>query len=213
VTIIRLHVRDSTASPGEAPAVPMVPSRGFPAGDEDDLAMRLSEGDPEALEQLIRRFWEPLASYAYRLVGDRDAAMDIAQETCVRVWENRHRKPPRSLRAYLFRITRNQALDQRKTSQRRGRLIRLRNVYGSQSATPEELLERERVAEQVELAIAALPERRREVFVLAYLKGLSYREVGEVMGTSPKTVQNQMSAALSQLREVLLPLIRERRAR
>jgi DNA-binding CsgD family transcriptional regulator len=58
-------------------------------------------------------------------------------------------------------------------------------------------------------AIAALPPRRREVFRLARLDGLSYREIAEVMGLSPQTVANQMSRALTELHEALDGLFRE----
>ena len=213
VTVIRLHAHSPDPEASEPLAVRRVAAREIRSDDEADLALRISAGDPDALDELVRRFWEPLSSYAYRLVGDRDAAMDIAQETFLRIWENRSRKAPRSLHAYLFRITRNHALDQRKTRETRGRLLRVHDAHGPPPATPEDVLERGQIAEQVDLAIRALPGRRREVFVLAYLKGLSYAEVGEVMGISPKTVQNQVSAALDQLRELLRPLIRKRRTR
>jgi RNA polymerase sigma-70 factor (ECF subfamily) len=212
VTVIRLHAHGPNPEAGELPAVPRAPPRELPTAAEAELALMLAEGDPESLDQLIRWFWEPLASYAYRLVADRDAAMDIAQETFVILWEGRERIAPRSLRAYLFRITRNRALDQLKTRRTRRRLLKSYDAHRSRPATPEDVFERDRVSDQVELAIRTLPERRREVFVLAYLKGLSYSEVADVLGISPKTVQNQMSAALSQLRELLSPLIRERRS-
>ena len=52
-------------------------------------------------------------------------------------------------------------------------------------------------------AIASLPERRRDVFILAHLHGLSYREVAESLGITPRTVANHMSLALAQLRDSL----------
>jgi RNA polymerase sigma-70 factor (ECF subfamily) len=55
----------------------------------------------------------------------------------------------------------------------------------------------------VESAITALPERRREIFVLSRYHGLSYREIAEVLEISPQTVANQLSAALATLRESL----------
>jgi len=55
----------------------------------------------------------------------------------------------------------------------------------------------------IERAIAQLPARRREIFLLVRVHGLPYREVAELLEISPQTVANQMSAALAQLRQLL----------
>jgi RNA polymerase sigma-70 factor (ECF subfamily) len=180
--------------------------------EEAALVQRLAAGDLTALTAIAEWLWEPLAAYAYRIVGDEDIARDIAQEACVRLWEGRGRTPPARLRPYLFRITRNLALDHSKTHRTRERLLRRYGLdHGRRPAAPDEVLERGRVEDEVQSAIQNLPERRREVFVLAYLRGLSYAEIAEVMNISPKTVQNHMTAALTELRTVLRPLIEERR--
>ena len=64
-------------------------------------------------------------------------------------------------------------------------------------------LEADELAGAAGRAIAELPERRRDVFVLAHLHGLSYKEVAETLGITPRTVANHMSLALAQLREAL----------
>jgi RNA polymerase sigma factor (sigma-70 family) len=177
--------------------------------EEAELVRRLASGEHAALTAITEWLWEPLAAYAYRLVEDRDAALDIAQEACVRLWERR-RQSPRCLRAYLFRITRNLALDHLKTRRTRRRLLRGQEPGRvTRPARPDEVLECDRVSAEVQRAIQRLPERRREVFTLTYLRGLSYAQVGEVMEISPKTVQNQMTAALAQLRTELRPLLDE----
>jgi RNA polymerase sigma-70 factor (ECF subfamily) len=182
------------------------------APEEGALVRRLAAGDVTALTAIAEWLWEPLAAYAYRIVGDEDIARDIAQEACVRLWEGRGKTPPTSLRPYLFRIARNLALDHSKTRRTRERLLRRYGLdHAWRPAAPDEVLERGHVMDEIQSAIQALPERRREVFVLAYLRGLSYAEIAEVMSISPKTVQNHMTAALTELRTVLRPLIEERR--
>jgi RNA polymerase sigma-70 factor, ECF subfamily len=191
----------------------LVPAREIaPALVETELLHGLAAGDRDALTAIANWLWEPLAAYAYRIVQDRDAAMDIAQEACLRLWERRRDDLPRSLRPYLFRITRNLALDHVKTKRTRRRLLHGNQPEGTRRpAWPDEVMERERVSAQVQHAIQELPDRRREVFTLAYLRGMRYSEVAEVMGISPKTVQNQMTAALSQLRQTLRPVLEEQR--
>jgi RNA polymerase sigma-70 factor, ECF subfamily len=212
VTIVLLltsHIDDSAADP-----LPRVPAReAGPPVDERALVRRLAAGDETALTVITDWLWTPLAAFAYRLVEDRDIATDIAQEALVRLWERRGRELQRSLRAFLFQVTRNLALDHLKSRRTRERLLNARESgYATAPAEPDEMLEREHLRERVQRAIQELPERRREVFSLTYLQGFSYAEVGEIMGISPKTVHNQMSAALSQLRETLRPLLAERSA-
>jgi RNA polymerase sigma-70 factor, ECF subfamily len=186
-------------------------SRSDPPLDEAELVRRLAKGDAGALTIITDWLWQPLAAYAFRIVDDQDVAMDIAQEACVRLWQGRDRTPPNSLRPYLYRIARNLALDHLKTRRSRFRLLnRQRHRPVRRTVAPDEVLERERVSAIVQRAIQEMPDRRREVFTLTYLRGLSYAEVGAVMGISPKTVQNQMTAALAYLRKTLRPLIDER---
>jgi RNA polymerase sigma-70 factor (ECF subfamily) len=215
------------ASPDESPGVlpmseqadasaydlPRVsPREPVPPCDEAELTRGLAVGDPGALGDVVRWLWEPLAAYAYRLLEDRDAAMDVAQEACLRLWERRGRDVPRFVRPYLFRTARNLAFDLLKTGRtRRGLLRRHGQGYSRSPERPDDVMQREQVATRVQKAIQELPERRREVFALAYLQGLSYAEVAEVLGISPKTVQNHMSVALAQLRASLRPLLEERR--
>lgn len=199
---------------GSAPRIvlggrPAVPSRALPPPDDEDaLARRLAAGDRSALTTVAAWLWEPLAAYAYRVVGDVDAAMDITQEAYLRLWDRRSCDAPRTLRPYLFRMVRNLALDHVKT-----RRTRLRILHGAAfgpgptPARPDEILERDRIAGTVQRAIQELPARRREVFSLAYLQGLTYAEVSDVLGISAKTVHNHMSAALAQLRITLRPLL------
>lgn len=188
-----------------------LPRRDRPAPqDETELARRLAAGDVSAIDAITNWLWEPLAAYAFRIVDDQDVAMDIAQEACVRLWEGRGGTPPAALRPYLYRVTRNLALDYLKTRRTRSRLLDRQHGRTRRPTMPDEVLEHARVSARVQRAIQELPERRREVFALTYLRGLSYTEAGEVMGISPKTVQNQMTAALAQLRKALQPLIDER---
>jgi len=161
--------------------------------------------DPSALDELLLRYWNPIVQYTERMLGSLDAAEDVAQQVFIRLWERRDRwRRGGSLQAYLYRIARNLSLnEQRSRSVRTRWQEELTLEYDSEGPRPDRDLEERELAEVVEGAIAALPERRREAFLLTRFHGLTYREVGEVMGISPQTVANQISAALTELREYL----------
>lgn len=206
-TIIPLH-HQTVRSDGDGPPLQVPSRRDAPLEGEVELLRRLRAGDRDALTAISHWMWDSLAAYAFRLLEDRDAACDVAQEALLRLWESRN-SPLRSLRPFLYRVTRNLAFDQLRARRKRGLLLQTIPPVARQPVRPDELLEEDRRAHVVNTAIQALPRRRREVFVLAYLRGLTYAEIAEIMKISPKTVQHQMSAALMELRRSLRPLIEQ----
>lgn len=178
--------------------------------DDRALLLRIRAGDSSALDGLVDRYWTPLVSYAARLLGSWDAAEDVAQGTFVRIWERRHDwESDGSVSALLYRITRNQGLDEIKRRERAAARSRARDQAARRVATPSEQLEVAELEAAFEATLAALAERRREVFILARAHGLSYREIAEVMGIAPQTVANHLSAALAELRQALEPFLED----
>lgn len=174
---------------------------------DDALMERIADGDAAAFGALFDRYWTSLVVSAERMLLRRDAAKDIVQEAFVQVWRNRSSwRPTGSVKGYLWRITRNLALnEQRRQRTRKGWAERNAGEDPTSGSLPgpAELFEAEALRAEVEEAVRSLPARRREVFVLARFEGLSYEEIAEAMGISPQTVANQMSAALAALREAL----------
>ncbi len=159
-------------------------------------------GSQSALGQLMDRCWPELVRYAARQVGEVDLARDIVQETLIQVWERRRAWEPRgSVRAYLYRIVRNLVIDEkRRQGVRRRWAQRQEFALSPRPVTPDEVLDEKLLTEVFETAVAALPERRREVFELVFQRGLSHADAAAVMGLSVQTVANQMSTALRAVR-------------
>ncbi|MHB1327232.1 MAG: RNA polymerase sigma factor [Gemmatimonadales bacterium] len=168
------------------------------------LVERLRRGDADALETLVQRYWSSLLGYAVRIIGSVDAAEDVAQETFCRLWDHRDRwNPTESVRGLLFRIARNLSISSRRRGMVHNRVTAVLALEPSVPATPLDAVEADDLAGMLNRAIETLPARRREVFVLRCVHGLSYREVAEVMGISQQTVANQLSHALASLRTIL----------
>lgn len=185
------------------------PPRPAEAGERDvddgALVARLGAGDSGALDELLRCYWPEVFAYARRILGSADAAEDVAQSTFIRLWQRRTKLGPHgSLRFLLLRIARNFALNEDRARRRRSHR---RHAPGTAtpatSTTPLTSILDAELEEAVERAIAALPERRRQIFVLSRYHGLSYREIADLLDLSPQTVANQMSAALTALRRAL----------
>ncbi|MBL8959610.1 MAG: sigma-70 family RNA polymerase sigma factor [Gemmatimonadetes bacterium] len=173
--------------------------------DDLDLVARLAMDDGSALGELLQRYWKPMVAFAFDRVRSQDAAEDAVQETFVRVWEKRHvLHADASPRAYLYKVLRNLITDEFRRRRLRDRFAFFRSLQDpAEVPTPSAILEGEELAGAAHDAISSLPERRRDVFVLAHLHGMSYREVGAALGITPRTVANHMTLALTQLRELL----------
>jgi len=175
---------------------------------EDRHLLRcIGRGDAEALEALMRRYWDPLASLAARIGGALDAE-DIVLDAFVRIWQRGGSwGSVVSVRSLLYRITRNRALNQRRSDLRVARRVEQLSPQAPAPATPADELEAADLQEAFEAALDRLPARRREVYRLVRFEGLHYREAAEVLGLSPQTTANHLTAALQDLRRALAPRI------
>ncbi len=196
----RLVSADLMEEPSSGGSALQVPS-------DEVLMRRISESDRDAFRILMHRHWEGLVGCAHAITGAMDPAEDVAQKAFVRVWRGRRRwTESGTVTGYLYRITRNLALNARRDasneSRRRDRAGRAQ-LDDPVADSPEAHLELARLEHDIGIAVAALSPRRREIFVLSRFHGLSHREIAEALEVSPQTVANQMTAALMELRQAL----------
>jgi len=171
------------------------------------LLARILNGDESGLAMLLDRHWHSLIRYSQSILNDRDAAEDVAQDVFIRLWERRESWGLEgSVLGLLFRMTRNLSLDeQRQRDTRRRAANKTPDTHAVPS--PTDLTHTQEIASAVEVALANLPQRRREVFVLIRQHGLSYREAAEALGLAPQTVANHLNMAVADLREALKPFL------
>lgn len=176
----------------------------------DELLGRMRGGDADALDHALRLYWPSLVSYLERWTGSPDFAEDVAQQAFLRLWDRRAEwRLAGSVRALIFRIARNLAISEYRRLDAR---TRAEASYATDrpdriDPSPLDVLESRRLEAALEREIGALPERRREAFILRHIHGLSYREIAEIMGISEQTVANQLSRAVVALRRALAPLL------
>ncbi|MEM6347345.1 MAG: RNA polymerase sigma-70 factor [Bacteroidota bacterium] len=165
-------------------------------------------GDSNAFESLFHQWYGRLCRYAMRYLTDPDEARDLVQGVFVKLWENRSKLvADNPLGAFLYTAVRNACLNQLKHQKvRQDYQTHHQSLRPEWSGSPEEVLEAFELEERIREAIAALPDRCREAFTLSREEGLSYQEIAQRMGISPKTVEVQISKALKLLRQKLGPL-------
>jgi RNA polymerase sigma-70 factor, ECF subfamily len=176
------------------------------ARDDDDWMLLARSGRPGAFDELVKRHQASVLAVAYRYLGQREAAKDVAQNTFVEVYRRLGEyRPQGRFRAYLHRILLNQCrMAVRSRGIRRRFQERIeREEEGDGAALPdEEILARER-QRQVERALLGLSEKLRAVVVLHFSGELSHAEIAEALGIKVGTVKSRLSAALVVLREEL----------
>ena len=175
-------------------------------GPDGDILARLASGDVDALDEVLDDHWDAVVSYASVSVGCNDLAEDLAQEAFIALWTGRHEWDRTILlRPLLLRMVRNRSLNeirfQEVRSRFRAQVQRLEEARVP--ADPSQCLEERELEKAFCEAFQGLSPRKQEVFTLARFQGLSYKEIAAILGTSPQTVANQMSAALNELRQVL----------
>jgi len=171
------------------------------------LMERVHAGDRSAMDELVALYWDRLVSFGMDITDSREAAEDVVQEVFLNVWNGRHSWTPTDrLEAFLFRMTRNEALNHVRNRRTRLRLMAGFESWRRRAIRPDEESENRQLAGTVKEAIHALPPRRREIFILSRFHGHTYREISEILEISPQTVANQMSSALDELRRTLAHL-------
>lgn len=155
--------------------------------------------DPE-FEELLETHQSSLLHYAGSLTGDAAQAQDVVQETFLRLLRLPRERWQGPIRAWLFRVARNLAID---GIRRRAKVVSL-----DPNALPEAVCEDSPFAEDdrldaVLLLLRDLPARQREAIRLKFSAGLSYREIGEVIGVSESNAGYLLHLALKTIRERL----------
>lgn len=167
----------------------------------NDLVERLARGDPTAFGVLYDALADRLHHYLVVRLGSRADADDVLQETFVRLARSRGKLAAVSnLTSYVFAIARNESNRLLEASRRRGE-VSMSPIAGLlfDNAAVDDANRRE-TADLIALAMAALGPEHREVVELKAFAGLTFREIGELLGEPLATVATRYRTALEKMR-------------
>src|SRR6185503_11232311 len=176
---------------------------------DEDLMPLVERKDPNAFEVVYDRHGGAAFSLAYRIVGNRLVAEEVAQEAFLSVWRSgaRFDRARGSVRTWLLGVVRNRAIDVLRRESGRAPTVSLEldTVPEQESRfepTDAEALRRA-AGREVRGALAALPDDQVKVVQLAYFGGLSHSEIAEVLGMPLGTVKGRMRLAMEKMRATL----------
>jgi len=178
-----------------------------PAADDWTLLGRVAAGDGDAFEPIVRRHQDRLIGLCQRFLGERDEALDAAQEVFLKAFRHAGDAEPRGqLYTWLYRIAVNHCLNRL----RRRRVVRFLSLTGTDDEMPDfdppsespdaevELATRERWR-ATRRAIDALPENQRSVLILAKFEGLAQKEIAATLGITEGAVESRLVRAMRRL--------------
>ena len=169
---------------------------------DEELMLAVGKGDFSAFEQIVLRHQKSAWYTAYRFLGDRVTAEDIAQEAFLRILDAAERyRPTAKFRTYLYGVVTHLCLDCARKRQPTY-VDDLSAVSGPSPSPLDAAASRER-GEAIWKALDALPPRQRMAVVLRYYEGLSGREIAAAMEVSPKAVERLLARARTTLAVLL----------
>ncbi len=159
--------------------------------------------DPQAFRSLIERLQQPLTGYLHRLVGDREVALDLAQDTFIQVYKEIGKTSPElALDAWIYRIATNYGL----RYLNRKRLREFVGISGQEDsdknlivAGPEDQAETRMLVEQ---ALLMMKPKDAACLQLHYGNGFTYEEIAQVLEMSSEAVRKRVARAVEKFRAV-----------
>lgn len=160
------------------------------------LIGRAVRGDRDALEQLVRLYYEKIYNYIFLRVCDRTLAEDLTQDVFVKLTKNIHSYvPTASFSAYLYRIAHNRVVDYYRTAKPSEEIPETK-------AAPDKLASMDAKLD-VYAVLSALPPEQRECIILYYLQELTYREISQILDIPIPTAKSRVQRGLAACKKMM----------
>ncbi len=186
---------------------------------DPELAAATLAGEARAFTVLADRYHLRLLNFVHRMIGDRERAEDLVQETFVRVHKHLHRYDQnRKFSTWAYTIAGNLAKNELR-NRSRNPLVLFQTIKKNWDADhrplewedpkyrPDDLFRKRDLRAKVEEVVAELTEHHREVFVLRELEGKTYEEISEITGVNLGTVKSRLNRARNAFAQRIAPLV------
>lgn len=171
--------------------------------DLSELIKRIKAGEKQAFNELFLKLHPSVFYFIYRITFNREAAMDLTQDTFIKFWLNRDNlEPDSSPKAYLFKIAKNISINY-KTRRHTFESLDDEEIKKTFAYSHHPDFSSIFVLDDINKAVQMLPEKCRAVYLLSRHEQFSNKEIAEIMEISIQTVKNHISKALVFLRTKL----------
>ena len=175
-----------------------------------ELLTRYTAGEEAAFREIVTRYKNSLYAFLRQFLNRHDLVEDVFQETFLQLYASRESfDTSRPLRPWLFTIAANKAKDALRKWQRTSTVSigtmadsqdlsfdDMLNTVTSDGTMPYEELQKDETAARVGQIIANMPENLREILILAYFQGFSYKQMAEILSIPIGTVKSRLHTAV-----------------
>ncbi|MEQ9375664.1 MAG: RNA polymerase sigma-70 factor [Imperialibacter sp.] len=166
---------------------------------------QLKLGDKKALDTLFYLYNKRIYHFGLSYFHNKEESEEIVQEVFLKLWFNRKSiNRDGAFESYIFTIAKNTILNslKKKIHHKAYQEYRLHVADITSNSTEDDVIYHD-FEKLYEIALQVLPKKRKEIFILSRMEGLSYQQIAEKLGISVKTVETQMQLALKHFRGVL----------
>lgn len=169
---------------------------------DEQLLHLLRKDDKQAFAEIYDRYWEQMSLYVLKITRSFEDACDIVQDVFVSIWRRRHEiNISGFMKAYLLKSVHNLSIRYIEKNINRKEFLQSLSAYCEKFETPTtDSLEFRELESRLADAVATLPHKMQEVYVLSRHENLSYKEIAQRLGIAETTVKKQVSNALKLIR-------------
>jgi RNA polymerase sigma-70 factor (ECF subfamily) len=181
------------------------------AGECDDhqLIEQFLDGEQRSFNLLVERYRERIYLLVWRMVRNREDALDLSQEVFVKAYKNlKSFRQESNFYTWLYRIAVNLSLNFVRREKLRS-FLSLSDLSDriTSDSSPSDDIERYQLSGLIDRAVMKLPEKQRAVFILRHYEQMSVKEVADLLGKSEGTIKANYYQAIKKLRESLKPYV------
>ena len=167
---------------------------------------QIAGGSQKAFKELYDCYSIKLVHFAFAIVKQRDAALEIVDEVFIKIWKHKeHFTEVSNIRVYLYTSVKNTALNflSRKAKEQQTEPFDFINIQLNEDSSPEQRMITSEIYQKIKTAINDLPARCKMIFKLVREDGLKYKEVAAILNISENTVDAQMVIAVHRISEAV----------
>lgn len=179
---------------------------------DTELMVRAAQGSREAFSRLFDIYYPRAVNIAYRALGNRDLAEDIAMEAFSRIYERRDKyRPDAQFSTYLYRVVVNLAINaSRNRKHDSAGDMDINMIAAGPETDPVDISTKSETAAYVRKAILDLPENQRMAVILVKYESLSYESAASAMGVTVKALESLLHRAKTNLKKALADYVSEK---
>lgn len=173
---------------------------------------RARGGDDEAFRMIFDRYSRPIISFIYDMVGQRELAEELTQETFVRAYRSlKLLRDDAKLSTWLFGIAKNVARESLRSRMRENHRVEIDDdrvaMIADNELTPDDRLLNKELSLVIQAALSALDEDKRMVFTLKIFQQRSYEEIADITGFSVPKLKTDLHRARAEMRRRIEPYL------